>query len=351
MWYSPKTPYNPWKVDNSDFPSDDSIEAQVKFLLNYAVLAPSTFNIQPWLFLVSKGKVSIFPDFSRKLITSDKSNRLLYISLGCAVKNFELAALHFGFSTNFEIIKKVKGTLIEIKLKKINNKIHNAYLNAIKNRLTNRNLYSDKGISDKFLAKIDNIVEKHNLKLLVSTDSSVKEKLINLTEKADYTLWSDDKFKNEHLKWIRNNMTKRHDGMPAFTVGIPLLASFFADFAIRNFNYAKIQAEKNKLLLKSTPYFSFILSNNHDVDTWIQVGRALEEIWIESSMSGISLAPQAQIIEVSDYYKDTMKIIGSKLRPQLFFRLGYPSKPSFHSPRRSVNEVLIGSKKALSFMS
>ena len=146
-------------------------------------------------------------------------------------------------------------------------------------------------------------------------------------------------------------MTKRHDGMPAFTVGIPLLASFFADFAIRNFNYAKIQAEKNKLLLKSTPYFSFILSNNHDVDTWIQVGRALEEIWIESSMSGISLAPQAQIIEVSDYYKDTMKIIGSKLRPQLFFRLGYPSKPSFHSPRRSVNEVLIGSKKALSFMS
>ena len=151
MWYSPKTPYNPWRVKYSDFPSKDSIEEQIRFLLNYAVLAPSTFNVQPWLFSVNKNRASIYPDFSKQLVTSDKSNRLLYISLGCAVKNLELAAVHFGFFAKLELIKKNKGTLIEITLKKNNGEMQNVLLEAVKNRLTNRNLYSDKVISNNFL--------------------------------------------------------------------------------------------------------------------------------------------------------------------------------------------------------
>ena len=41
---------NPWEVVETDFPAQGSPEEQLRFLLNYTVLAPSRLNTQPWLF-------------------------------------------------------------------------------------------------------------------------------------------------------------------------------------------------------------------------------------------------------------------------------------------------------------
>ena len=38
-----------WEVSEKDFPETGSIEAQLRFLLRYAILAPSVKNSQPWV--------------------------------------------------------------------------------------------------------------------------------------------------------------------------------------------------------------------------------------------------------------------------------------------------------------
>jgi nitroreductase len=43
---------DPWKVTEGDFPRSGDVEEKLRFLLNYAVLAPSVHNTQPWLFRV-----------------------------------------------------------------------------------------------------------------------------------------------------------------------------------------------------------------------------------------------------------------------------------------------------------
>ena len=43
---------NPWEVAEADFPAQGSPAEQLRFLLNYAVLAPSRLNTQPWLFSI-----------------------------------------------------------------------------------------------------------------------------------------------------------------------------------------------------------------------------------------------------------------------------------------------------------
>ena len=43
---------NPWDVREADFPTTGPPAEQLRFLLHYAVLAPSGHNSQPWLFKI-----------------------------------------------------------------------------------------------------------------------------------------------------------------------------------------------------------------------------------------------------------------------------------------------------------
>jgi len=58
---------NPWNVVEADFPATGSPGEQLHFLLNYAVLAPSRHNAQPWLFHVQGNTVELYADRSKAL--------------------------------------------------------------------------------------------------------------------------------------------------------------------------------------------------------------------------------------------------------------------------------------------
>ena len=86
-----------WEVSEGDFPASSSIDAQLRFLLRYAILAPSTRNSQPWAFSVQDNRAHLLADFRRSQSVADPDRRELYISLGCALENLLVAAEHFGF--------------------------------------------------------------------------------------------------------------------------------------------------------------------------------------------------------------------------------------------------------------
>src|SRR5215510_8529110 len=50
---SPSEPeFQAWNVSECQFPKEGTKTEQLKFLLNYAILAPSSHNTQPWLFRI-----------------------------------------------------------------------------------------------------------------------------------------------------------------------------------------------------------------------------------------------------------------------------------------------------------
>ena len=85
-----------WNIKEGDFPNNSSSEEKLTFLLNYAILAPSSHNSQPWKFNVTKDEILVFVDKSRRLQVADADQRELYVSLGCALENLIIAADHFG---------------------------------------------------------------------------------------------------------------------------------------------------------------------------------------------------------------------------------------------------------------
>ena len=90
---------SPWRIDDSEFYELGSFDDRMRFLLRYAVLAPSTRNTQPWVFLITKGGVEVYADYTRRLRAADRGGRELFMSVGAAIANFRVAAAHFGFDT------------------------------------------------------------------------------------------------------------------------------------------------------------------------------------------------------------------------------------------------------------
>lgn len=59
--------------DAAEYPADGGAEERSRFLLQYAVLAPSSHNSQPWAFAVEGGEVHVYADESRRLDVADPS--------------------------------------------------------------------------------------------------------------------------------------------------------------------------------------------------------------------------------------------------------------------------------------
>ena len=85
-----------WQVRPEEFPSGAGLRDKLLFLLNYAVLAPSILNSQPWLFEVSHDTISLHVNQSRRLAVVDPEGRKAIISCGAALFNIRAAARAFG---------------------------------------------------------------------------------------------------------------------------------------------------------------------------------------------------------------------------------------------------------------
>src|ERR671910_1332744 len=94
------TASSPWQVLSDYFPVTLPKQEQLKFLLQYAILAPSSKNTQPWRFSVGEDTIGIFADLSRWQPVADRGRRELYMSLGCALENLLVAIEDFGFGHN-----------------------------------------------------------------------------------------------------------------------------------------------------------------------------------------------------------------------------------------------------------
>lgn len=86
-----------WVIDPDIFPVGADPQKKVKFLLRYAVLAPSLYNVQPWLFRVEGPQVSLYANRLLSLVATDPDDRALMLSCGAVLQYLWLAARHYRY--------------------------------------------------------------------------------------------------------------------------------------------------------------------------------------------------------------------------------------------------------------
>lgn len=337
-------PYLSWEIDKEEFKKAKRIEDKAKFLVRYAILAPSSHNTQPWKFQIESNVIRIFPDLQRSLIYSDRIHREMYISLGCALANLLIAADYFDLKTDITYLPEgdLENTAIVIKLTEgggYGQKLK-ALFPYIVRRVSNRHHFEDKKISNNVLDELITYKDEKLISIHLIQDILTKKKIIEAVEESVLFAFNDDIFKAELSGWVRSNYTTQYDGMPLFGFGIPGPISLFAPYLIK-YMPARVQAKIDTDLLNHSAAFLILTSKEDNKDSWIKTGKTYELLTLACLQNEMATSPMAGIVEYEETNKKLKKILGSNDRPLFFARIGYTNKDTHHSPRRSIDEVLI----------
>ena len=335
---------NPWEVVEADFPVTAPVAEQIRFLLNYAVVAPSRHNVQPWLFHVERRTVSFFSDRSRALLTADPENREMLISCGAALANFLIAARYFGFAPLVALLPdepEQPDLLARITLERgvaASEEAH-ALFRAILERRTNRQPFKDQPLPESFLASCADIAGREGTGFQVIEGGEARYAVASLIARGDQLLWGDERFRQEIARWTRPLNDRGLDGVPEYALGRGDMVSYLGPLKIRTFmEQQEVRASHH--LASGSPVLAVLWTFGDTRFDWLAAGQALEKILLHARTRGVWASFFSQPIEVATLRTELCAICGRTDFPQLVLRMGYGS-PVPPTPRRPVRDVLI----------
>lgn len=331
--------YSPWSVRFEDFPASAPLAGRLRFLLNFAVLAPSSHNSQPWKFWVKDNRIIAALERGRLLAVGDDARRQAIISLGCAIENLLLAAERCGFEG--ELGPVAEGfAAITLSFRESGSGMaasRREMADAITHRMTNRGPYDMKRIPDpSLLAKIIDAATPVAIRVL--SDEKTRAAVADLAVRSGISAMESNQFRHELSEYILSNYSSKSVGMTGATLGIPGPVSLLAPYVLRFANMSKAsRAKDEKLLRQETPVMIALSTPRDDASAWIEVGRAAERLWLAATAQGLSVAPLAAMIEQVELRQEFARILGISEYPQFYCRLGYAVKRFPHSPRLSAS--------------
>ena len=328
----PKESKDAWNIKESDFPSNGSAESKLTFLLQYAILAPSSYNAQPWRFSVNGSEIRLFADENRQLTVADADRRELYVNLGSALENLLLAAEHFGYICHVAYFPGEKDLAATVNLSPGNVFMTEAdarLFGVILNRSSNSNPYDIKPVPESVLLDLRNQSVGEGILVYTNEDSGTKEKLSGLVVAADQLQFSNANYRSELGHWIGQG-----------TMGPTGIQASIAQLEVTLLDPGPGMIKRDQELVNSTPAFGFITSERNDRESQVRAGQAFERLWLEATALGLSLHPMSQVLEVPQTKASLADLLpAGHGYPQLAFCIGY-ARPEEHTPRRALAEII-----------
>ena len=338
------TPSNPWEVRETDFRIAGTTAEQLRFLLQYAVLAPSGHNTQPWLFKIDGDAVELYADRTRALPVVDPDDRELTISCGAALFQLRIALRHFGYAGVVATLPDADDPdlLARIRLgnKRDATTEENALFDAICKRRTNRQAFEQREVPAEMLIALQQEAHAEGAWLSIMQTMDDRNAIADLIALGDRMQWADKHFRRELAAWTRPHRGRRSDGTPTYALSFGNLISYASLRAGRTFDLGDGQAASDRQIATGSPVQAVL---GTDVDTaydWLLAGQALGRILLYARSQGVWASFLNQPIEVPEVQLMLRKVIERAGFPQLLLRLGYgPEVPA--TPRRNVSEVLL----------
>jgi hypothetical protein len=327
--------YSAWQVNTKSIDDDTSETDLLKLVAEYAVLAPSGHNTQPWYFKFNDDSVAVSVNHERELPHSGKVAAEPFVSIGSCVETFVQAAKGFGYL--LKIQPNFKNSL------KINISIDKkttpdpSILDSIINRVSNREKL--KPIKD--VTVVESLI-KSNLNFTSTKliyDKNDIQYIADKTSEATVTIMKDPEFRKELSKWVRNNVTKKYDGMPAFAQGMPTPPSLIAKRIIRIFDVSKTQAKKDAQRVVDSGGIILINLDRTTNEAFFNLGRQYAKICILAQQNGLATSGVGAAVIETSTKAEIKDYFGLKSIPSAIIRIGIPTKKVKHTPRLTVEMV------------
>jgi hypothetical protein len=338
---------DPRTITEADFPTMDTPAEQWCFLLNYALLAPSEYNTQPWLFSLQDESVELYADYTRRLPVVDPEDRELLISCSAACFNLRLATRHFGYRPVIEYASfdEQKPTLLArfcFGAKHPPTSEENRLFSAILRRHSNRSIFETRDVPQSVLDRMQALAGREGTWLRLVQDEPTRQTISDLILDGDRQQWAQRSFREELAEWLRSGASGYGDGLPSSARPRGSSQDLASPLIIRAFDLwnEKAEEERDRQLAAGAPLLAVLGTFADTPGDWFEVGRAVEHIVLEACASGLQTSFVNQPIAIPALRARLCQTLGRTDFPQVVIRIGY-GDPAPSTPRRSVRDVLI----------
>ncbi len=325
------------------FPAWAGPSERLRFLLRYAILAPSRHNTQPWMFEIEGSELRLYGDWRRALKVADPQGRELVMACGAALYNLEVAALHFGHATSIEILagkNRRDGLLARLALdeRRPPTAQEDELFGAIGVRRTNRFAFDARDVPFGVVSGLVREAADQGACLRV-VDRTIRPAVSELVAEGARQQWASARFRSELATWSRSNQPGEMDGVPGYAHGLSDSASVFRRVLVRFRTGMSSEERRDRYYALNTRALVALCSRQETPADWFVAGQAMQRVLLRAAAKGLSASFFSQTVEVPSVRARLREALGEVGWPQLLFRLGY-GRPLRATPRRPVELVL-----------
>lgn len=309
---------------------------KIELVLKYASHAPSSHNTQPWLVKLNDDKLIIGYNRDRYLTVADPNKRELFISLGCFIESIVLAGEDIGFKTDVKFIGDLPNNIVSIDLQP--GQQGDNWVKLLKLRRSDRRMYDNKTLEASFVKTIE-LLRRGNATIGLFSSKVDIDFLANMTRKATFETMSRQDFREELAGWVRNNWTKKPDGMPGYTQGMPGPVSLIAKLVIKkNGTVAKKQAKKDSQRISESNAIGLIQVKEESIRSWVDAGRLYQLVCLVSLKNDVKTSAISAAVIQKDTSKEISRHLQLAQKPVALVRLGYKKGIVKPSPRLKLKD-------------
>lgn len=333
-----------WDVDEQRLAPSAGVEEKLRFALQYAVLAPSSHNTQPWRFIVDRDAVTLCADRLRALPVVDPFDRELIISCGAALFNLRVALQHFGLAYAITVFPSHADPDVLAHVRIVPGGHRDASLEAlfpaIVRRMTTRAAFADEPVPPAAQRRLIEAGAAEGADVACIDAPAERERIAELIADADRVQFADARFRRELASWVHPR--RSDDGMPAYAAGVPALLDVAAPLltsVIRTFDVGGGMAAAHHRLVEGSPLLVALSTGADNAEAWLATGQALERLLLTAVHEGYTASYLNQPIETPELRERLRAALGTTSTPQLLLRIGR-GPDAVHAPRRPLADVV-----------
>jgi nitroreductase len=336
-----------WALDPSTYPARGSTPERLRWCLQYAILAPSSHNSQPWLFRVEGSRVDVLADRRRALPVADPDDRELMISCGCAVGLLELGMKRVGLQPEVELCADASDRDLVARVRAAGRATpgdeERRMADAALVRRTARVRFLPDAVPTGLLSRLEQLAAESGASLQVLADAERRRRLATLVHEADVVQLANKAFRRELAMWMHHNRSGARDGIPGYAMGMGELGSLVAPLVVRTFDIGQGRGARDEHLAMLSPVLAVLGTPGDTPADHVRAGIALVRVLLRATADRVASSYLNQPCELPEMRGHLARLVPGAGWPQIVLRMGYcPRFSAFdHTPRRGVDEVLV----------
>lgn len=299
----------------------------MRTVAEFAALAPSVHNTQPWRFVAGTQTLEVHLDPTRSLGFLDPAGRQLHVSCGAAIEFARLAIRSLRRSCIVRLLpddssatllaKLVVGSTEELTAQE------QRLIDAVARRYTDRGPYTDEPISPDVFQTLREAAAERQCWLRVIDQPDLRLSVIRLLAEAEEIEAGEPAYRDELARWRQSGTAT--DGVPLEDSALWAAQQRVSDMPLRDFTGNARHPRPGAGTPPSVERDTVVLlgTDRDDRLSWLQAGRGLADILLTLTDANLVSQPLGPVLDLPSTRAQLRHELGLVGHPQMLLRIGH----------------------------